>query len=104
MRLVDSVLSLGALLVPICAILVGGAIAIAGMIHRHAERIAKIERGIDPDVSPRSLVSQPDVGRQCDNRIRIPVHESRLAPNIGLEELWSLHTLELVRPIPAHAG
>jgi len=54
-RLVDSVLSLGGLLVPICAILVGGAIAITGMIHRHAERIAKIERGIDPDAgAPRT--------------------------------------------------
>jgi len=29
-------------------------IAIAGMVHRHAERIAKIERGIDPDFSPRA--------------------------------------------------
>jgi hypothetical protein len=28
---------------------VGGAIAIVGMIHRHQERIAKIERGLDPD-------------------------------------------------------
>jgi hypothetical protein len=27
-----------------------------------------------------------------------------LAPNIGLEEFWGLHTLELVRPIPADAG
>jgi hypothetical protein len=27
-----------------------------------------------------------------------------LTPNIGLEEFWSLHTLELVRPIPAPAG
>ena len=52
-RLVDSVLSLGGLLVPICAILVGGAIAITGMVHRHNERLAKIERGIDPDASPR---------------------------------------------------
>jgi len=50
-QLVDSVLSLGGLLVPICAILVGGAIAITAMIHRHNERIAKIERGIDPDAS-----------------------------------------------------
>jgi hypothetical protein len=49
-------------------------------------------------------LSQLDVGRQCDNRIRITVHESRLAPNIGLEEFWGLHTLELVRPIPAKAG
>jgi hypothetical protein len=48
-RLVDAITSLGGLLVPICAILVGGAIAIIGMIHRHNERIAKIERGIDPD-------------------------------------------------------
>ena len=52
-RIVDSILSLGGLLVPIVAILVGGAIAITGMIHRHNERIAKIERGIDPDASPR---------------------------------------------------
>jgi Cu/Ag efflux pump CusA len=54
MRLVDSVLSLGGLLVPICAILVRGAIVITGMVHRHAERIAKIERGIDPDGSLRA--------------------------------------------------
>ena len=32
------------------------------------------------------------------------VNESRLAPNIGLEEFWGLHTLERVRPIPAEAG
>jgi hypothetical protein len=55
MRLVDSITSLGGLLVPICAILVGGAIAIAAMIIRHQERMAKIERGIDPDAGvPRS--------------------------------------------------
>jgi hypothetical protein len=55
MRLVDSITSLGGLLVPICAILVGGAIAITAMIIRHQERIAKIERGIDPDAgTPRS--------------------------------------------------
>ena len=54
MRLVDSVLGLGPLLIPIVAIIVGGAIAITGMIHRHNERIAKIERGIDPDASPRA--------------------------------------------------
>jgi hypothetical protein len=55
MRLVDAITSLGGLLVPIVAILVGGAIAIAAMIIRHQERIAKIERGIDPDAgSPRS--------------------------------------------------
>ena len=48
-RLIDSIASLGALLVPICAILVGGAIAIVGMVHRHQERLAKIERGINPD-------------------------------------------------------
>ena len=48
-RVIDSVLSLGGLLVPIGAIVVGGAIAITAMILRHNERIAKIERGIDPD-------------------------------------------------------
>ena len=50
-RLIDSVFGLGGLLVPIVAILVGGAIAITTMILRHNERIAKIERGIDPDAS-----------------------------------------------------
>ena len=54
MRLVDAVTGLGGLLVPIVAILVGGAIAITAMILRHQERLAKIERGIDPDASPRS--------------------------------------------------
>jgi hypothetical protein len=49
MRVVESITSLGGLLVPICAVLVGGAIAIIGMVHRHQERLAKIERGIDPD-------------------------------------------------------
>ncbi len=53
MRLVDSILSLGALLVPIVAIIVGGAISITAMVIRHQERLAKIERGIDPDASPR---------------------------------------------------
>ena len=48
-RLMDSITSLGGLLVPIIALIVGGAIAITGMVHRHAERLAKIERGIDPD-------------------------------------------------------
>ena len=48
-RLIDSVFGLGALLVPISAIVVGGVIAIVGMVHRHQERLAKIERGIHPD-------------------------------------------------------
>jgi hypothetical protein len=48
-RIVDSVTSLRGLLVPIVAIIVGGAIAITTMILKHQERIAKIERGIDPD-------------------------------------------------------
>ena len=46
---VDRFFALGGLLVPITAVIVGGIIAIVGMIHRHEERIAKIERGIDPD-------------------------------------------------------
>ncbi len=53
-RVIESILGLGALLVPIVAILVGGAIAIVGMIHRHQERLAKIERGMDPDATPKS--------------------------------------------------
>jgi hypothetical protein len=45
----DSIFSLGPFLIPIVAILVGGAIAITAMVHRHQERLAKIDRGIDPD-------------------------------------------------------
>jgi hypothetical protein len=47
----ESMLGLGGLLVPIVAIIVGGIIAVTTMILRHQERIAKIERGIDPDAS-----------------------------------------------------
>lgn len=46
---VDRFFALGGLLVPISAIIVGGVIAIVSMVHRHQERLAKIERGIDPD-------------------------------------------------------
>ena len=45
----ESITSLGPFLVPITAIIVGGVIAIVVLILRHQERIAKIERGIDPD-------------------------------------------------------
>jgi len=48
-RLIDSIFGLGVFLIPIIAILVGGVIAVLGMVHRHQERIAKIERGINPD-------------------------------------------------------
>jgi len=55
MRLIDTIAGLGGLLVPIIALVVGGAIAITAMILKHQERIAKIERGIDPDAgAPRS--------------------------------------------------
>lgn len=47
--LIDRVFGLGPFLIPIIAIIVGGAIAVIGMVHRHNERIAKIERGINPD-------------------------------------------------------
>jgi hypothetical protein len=54
-RLIDSIASLGGLLVPIVALIVGGAIAITAMVLKHQERIAKIERGMDPDAgTPRS--------------------------------------------------
>ena len=45
----ESILSLGGLLVPIVALIVGGAITVTAMVLKHHERIAKIERGIDPD-------------------------------------------------------
>ena len=54
MRIIDSIMSLGGLLVPIIAILVGGAIAITGMIIRHRSASPKSRRGIDPDAPPRA--------------------------------------------------
>ena len=51
-RFMESVMGLGGLLVPIIAIIVGGAIGITQMILKHQERIAKIERGMDPDAPP----------------------------------------------------
>jgi hypothetical protein len=47
--LFDRIFALGGLLVPISAIIVGGVIAVIAMIHKHQERLAKIERGINPD-------------------------------------------------------
>jgi len=52
-RFFDSIISLGPLLVPIVALIVGGAVAITAMILRHQERVAKIQRGIDPDARSR---------------------------------------------------
>ena len=49
MGVIDRIIVLGPLLIPIIAILVGGVIAIMAMVHKHQERLAKIERGIDPD-------------------------------------------------------
>jgi hypothetical protein len=46
---IDQIFHLGGLLVPISAIIVGGVIAVIAMIHKHQERLAKIERGINPD-------------------------------------------------------
>ena len=48
-RLIDSILGLGVFLIPIIALLVGGIVAVLGMLHKHQERMAKIERGINPD-------------------------------------------------------
>jgi hypothetical protein len=44
-----SIVGLGVWLIPIAAILVWGIIEVTKMVLRHQERIAKIERGIDPD-------------------------------------------------------
>ena len=48
-EIVEKFLGLGVFLIPIFAILIGGVIAILGMVQKHQERLAKIERGIDPD-------------------------------------------------------
>ena len=45
----QSILNLGVWLVPIAAILVWGIIEITKLVLRHQERVAKIERGINPD-------------------------------------------------------
>jgi hypothetical protein len=52
-HMIETIASLGGLLVPISVFVVGGAIAITAMILKHQERIAKIERGIDPDAPQR---------------------------------------------------
>ena len=52
-EVVSRFLGLGPMLIPIVAIIVGGAIAITGMVHKHQERLAKIERGMDPDAPRR---------------------------------------------------
>ena len=52
--MMQSIINLGVWLVPIAAIVVWGVIEVVKMILRHQERIAKIERGIDPDAPPRS--------------------------------------------------
>jgi len=48
-RIVEQFLGLGGLLVPICGIVIAGVIAVTAMVIKHQERIAKIERGINPD-------------------------------------------------------
>jgi hypothetical protein len=52
-HIVESVTSLGGLLVPIVGVIVGGAIAITAMVLKHNERIAKIQHGMDPDAPRR---------------------------------------------------
>jgi hypothetical protein len=44
----ESILSLGGLLVPIMIAIVGGVVVIVILVLRHQERMAKIERGMDP--------------------------------------------------------
>jgi len=50
---VEWIASLGPFLIPIVAVIVGGVVAIIVLVQRHQERIAKIERGIDPDAPQR---------------------------------------------------
>jgi hypothetical protein len=47
----QAITSLSIWLIPIAAILVWGIIEVTKMILTHQERIAKIERGIDPDAN-----------------------------------------------------
>jgi hypothetical protein len=49
----QAITNLGGLLVPIAAIVMGGIIAVVVLILKHQERIAKIQRGIDPDAPRR---------------------------------------------------
>jgi len=49
----ESILSLRELLIPIVGIIGGCAVAITVLVLKHQERIAKIERGIDPDAPRR---------------------------------------------------
>ncbi len=49
----EAILRLGPFLIPIVAVTVGEAIAITSIVLKHQERIAKIERGIDPDAPQR---------------------------------------------------
>jgi hypothetical protein len=53
MEVINRIIGLGPCLIPIVAIIVGGVIAIVAMTHAHEERLAKIERGIDPDAARR---------------------------------------------------
>jgi hypothetical protein len=52
-RVVESITSLGGLLVPISAIVIGGIVGVVKLILNHQERIAKIEHGINPDAPSR---------------------------------------------------
>ncbi len=45
--------NMGPFVVPVVAIIVGGVVAVVIIVLKHQERIAKIERGIDPDAPRR---------------------------------------------------
>ncbi len=44
---------MGPFVIPVTALLVAGIVAVVVIIVRHTERMAKIERGIDPDAPRR---------------------------------------------------
>jgi hypothetical protein len=44
-------------MIPIVAIIVGGAVAITKIVIKHRERMAKIEHGVDPDSPHQREVS-----------------------------------------------
>jgi len=49
--MMQSIIGLGIWLVPIAAIVVWGVLELFKMLFAHQERIAKIERGMDPDAA-----------------------------------------------------
>jgi hypothetical protein len=55
-------------LIPLAGICLGGVLALAKLIVRHRERMAKIGMGIDPDSLPNLEQPQPTSQHRADSR------------------------------------